>query len=87
MFNVSLEYLKIHFRAYSLFDLITSLRNIIYYNIVIRNKYGIKSYLREENNIFFTVDSITNENNYFSNYYNKIPTLVEDINYENLLNN
>lgn len=57
------------------FDILTSLRQMINNNVIIHNKYGIESYLREENNIFFLVDSITPETNYFSNYYNQIPIL------------
>ena len=54
-------------------------------NTVIFNRYGIQSYLREDNNIFFLVDSISNQNNYFSNFYNKKPVLNIDFSYEKIL--
>jgi len=78
IFNMLKDYLK--------FDVITSLRTIIADNIILYNKFGIQSFLREENNVFFLVDSLTNQNNYFSNYYNKNPVLTVDIEYSEILN-
>ena len=86
-FKLKLSDILNDMKEYILFDILTSLRNIINNNIVIYNKYGIQSYLREENNIFFLVDSISNQNNYFSNYYNKKPVLTVDISYNQILDN
>ena len=86
-FKLKLSTIIDNFKEYILFDIITALRDMINNNIVIYNKYGIQSYLREENNVFFLVDSISNQNNYFSNYYNKKPVLNIDVTYETILNN
>ena len=84
-FKIKLNEIIDDFKEYILFDIITSLRNMINNNTVIFNKYGIQSYLREDNNIFFLVDSISNQNNYFSNFYNKKPVLNIDFSYEKIL--
>jgi len=84
-FKIKLNTFIEDFKEYILFDILTALRNMINNNTVIFNKYGIQSYLREENNIFFLVDSISNQNNYFSNIYNKKPVLTIDISYQQIL--
>lgn len=85
-FSINLEDIITLFSDYISFDIVTSLRKIINDNIVIYNKYGIQSFLREENNIFFLADSISNQNNYFSNYYNEYPILSLDIYYPDIIN-
>lgn len=60
------------------FELISSLRNIINNNIPIRNKYGFSNYLKEDNNIYFLVDNLNNDNNYLSSFYNKNLGIVLD---------
>lgn len=84
-YKVHLDKIKNIFKEYLFFDLITSLNIIICENIVIVNNYGIDSYLREENNIFFLVDSISNQNNLFSNYYSKNPILILDLSYNEMI--
>lgn len=60
------------------FELISSLRNIINNNVPIRNKYGFLNYLKEDNDIYFLVDNLNNDNNYLSSFYNKNIGIVLD---------
>ena len=68
VFKIELGVLKQNFNSYSNFELLTSLQKMINENIIIHNMYGIQSFLREDDNIFFLVDSISNQNNLFSNF-------------------
>ena len=73
-FKLNLETL-INTFDYSKFQILTSLRIMINENYVIYNKYGLPSYLREEKNMFFLVDSLSVMSNFFSNYYTKNPNV------------
>ena len=86
IFKIKLQYIIEEFDTYTEFDILTTIRIIINDNIQLHNKYGISSYLREENNIFFLVDSLSNKNTYFSNYYNKNPLLELETSYMSILN-
>ena len=85
-FKLELNQIFDFFKDYLKFDIINALRTIITDNIILYNKFGIQSFLREENNVFFLVDSLTNQNNYFSNFYNKNPVLKVDMSYLEILN-
>ena len=61
---------------YTGFEILTTLRNIIDKNIPIRNMYGFISYLREENNIYFLVNSLSVTENITSAYYTKKPVIT-----------
>jgi len=85
IFEIDFDTLVNKFNIFTPFDILTSLRKIINYNIPINNKYNIQSYLREENNIYFLVDSITSEDNYMSTYYNKNLIINQDTVYNDIL--
>ena len=71
----------------SFFDIITALRKIINENIAIYNKYGYLSYLKEQNNIYFLIDSLTDTENYLNNYYCENPNMFKYNNtFLNILN-
>ena len=78
VFNIKLTDLIDILKNETIFDILTTIRAIIYENIFIINKYGIKSFLREQNNVVFLVDSILDQNDYFLNYYNKNPIINLD---------
>lgn len=69
------------------FELITSLRTIINNNLPIKNKYRFVNYLKEDNNIYFLVDNLYDDNTYLSSFYTKNPvittnkTFIDDLNY------
>jgi hypothetical protein len=61
-----------------LFPLLKALDFMITYNLPITNKFGIVSYLREENNTYYLVDNIILENNQFNlNYYTQSPMIIQ----------
>jgi len=81
------------FPTYSNFEIITALRTMINESTQIINKYGFPSYVREENNIFFLVDSLSVIGNFPSVYYTKKPnvkdnhtfgTIIEEMYFEKL---
>ena len=44
---------------YREFEILTALRNLITDNVAIKNRYGLISYVKEDNDIYFLVDSLT----------------------------
>lgn len=75
------------FSDFTLFDLLTSLRTLINENIVIKNKYGFSSYIREENDVYFLVNSLSVIGNSFSNYYTKTPNIINNDLFSSVLYN
>ena len=67
------------------FEIVTALKNIIDENIIIKNKYGFTSYLRENKNIYFLVNGLSPGYDLFSDYYTRIPNIVTDNNFEDIL--
>ena len=59
--------------------LLTALRKIINENIVIVNKYGFNSYLKENNDIYFLVNSLSIKGLFSSEYYTKFPTISDNL--------
>jgi hypothetical protein len=84
-FEINLETIIHYFSQYKVFEVITCLRNIINENKIIYNKFGFPNYLREDNNIYFLVDNITIESNYFSEYYTKNPIIVINESFNDIL--
>jgi len=74
-FKIDLDTIKNYFNEYTLFEIITGLRKIINDNKIINNRYGFPCYLKENNNIYFLVDTLTVESNYYSEYYTQNPLI------------
>lgn len=70
---------------YTDFELLNTLNFMINNNIEIINKYGISSYLRESNNIYFLVDNLTISGDISLSYYTKNPILKQDIDIEKIM--
>lgn len=70
---------------YNDFELISTLNMMILNNIEIINKYGISSYLRESNSMYFLVDNITITGDVSLSYYTKNPILREDLSQEEIM--
>ena len=85
VFVLDIETLKTYFHDYTNFDLLTALRKIINENIVIVNKYGFNSYLKENNDIYFIVNSLSIKGLFSSEYYTKFPTISDNINFADVL--
>jgi superfamily II DNA or RNA helicase len=79
-------------QSYSMFEIITALRHIINDNVIVRNKLGFPSYLREKNNVYFLVNYVYDQNNFLISYYNKHPIIknkkdLSTIVYTDIVNN
>jgi len=74
-FQLDLKDIVSQFPENSLFDIVSSLRDMINKSVVINNKYGFPSYLKEENDKFFLVDSLSTTGGYSLEYYTKNPTI------------
>jgi len=72
-FRMDLLSLIDFFPTYTDFELITALHTIINESTQIINKYGFPSYMKEENNIFFLVDSLSVIGRFSSEYYTEFP--------------
>ena len=57
------------------FDLLTALDSVISNSVPIYNKYGFTSYLQEENDMYFLVDSISTIGSASMAYYTKYPNV------------
>jgi len=69
----------------SLFEIIVSLKLMIDESYEIINKYGFIGYLKEENNVYFLVDSLIAEGNFLSEYYIEYPTVNAEKSFNNIL--
>ena len=63
--------------TFSLYEIFTTLRKIITENIPIVNKYGLISYLREENDVLFLVDNLSVGSDFNSSFYSKNPAILD----------
>jgi superfamily II DNA or RNA helicase len=86
-FTCSLEELLREFKFQTTFNIFTALNKIIYENIEIKNCYGFPSYLRENNNIYFLVESLSSGSVYIPNSYAKNLIILDNISYEGAFNN
>lgn len=85
-FNLDLDTIISFFPSYSRFEIISTLRTVINESKVITNKYGFPSYLKEENNIFFLVDSLSVIGDYSSKYYTKNPNVYTEQTFSKIIN-
>lgn len=70
------------------FIIMSTLRNIINKNLQIINKFGFISYLREQNDIFFLIDSLlVSSNDIQTLYYTENPIIKTQNNFKDILKN
>lgn len=67
------------------FQIMTALRRIIHDNVVIHDRYGLAAYLREQNNAYFLVGSLSVTGNTASQYYTSDPIHVTTITFKEIL--
>lgn len=84
-FRLDLLSLIEFFPDFSSFEIISALRTIINENIKVVNKYGFLSYLKEEKNIYFLVDSLGISGKIFSDYYTEFPNINKSITFEQVV--
>jgi DNA polymerase III delta prime subunit len=65
--------------------LIRSLKMMIEKSIPIINRYGLTSYLREENNFYFLVDKIEYPASFPLEYYNRFPNIQPKIHFSDIV--
>lgn len=75
-FTIHLVNIIEYFPMYSGFELMSALRTIINRNIEIRNRFGFINYLKEENNVYFLVEGLSDASSYFSSYYTRSPIIL-----------
>jgi hypothetical protein len=75
-FYIELDTIKGHFPSDTEFEIITALKTMIDESVVLVNKYGFPSYLKEENDVYFLVNSLSVSDNFFSMYYTKFPNIL-----------
>ena len=82
-FRIDLNVITQKFPDSTIFEIITALQTIINDNMVLTNKYGFPSYLREENDTYFLVNSMAVESDFYTEYYNKFPNIDSNNTFEN----
>lgn len=75
-FRISFTNIMEQFPENTEFEVLTALKNIIDESIVIKNRYGFSSYLREDQNIYFLVNNLSISDDSFSGYYAQVPNIV-----------
>ena len=79
-FRMELESIFNHFEGeYTNFEILSALNIIINDSIEIINMYGFPSYLAEENNIYFLINSLSVVGEISSYYYTKFPHISNPI--------
>lgn len=86
-FKLELKTILKYFPEYTEFQVMKSLNNIINENKIIKNKYGFYSYLKENNNMYFLVDNLSIDSNYYSEYYDQYPITIIKTSFDNIINN
>lgn len=84
-FSMDLESLKEYFYQYTEFELLTALRTMINESTTITNKYGFSSYIKEEKNVFFLVNSLSVSGLVSSDYYSEFPTITRQTTFNQTL--
>ena len=85
IFSIDLPTLSNSFDQYTQFEIITALRKMINENVVILNKYGLPSYLREDHDIYFLIDNLSVRGTFSSEYYTKYPHIRRNKTFNELL--
>ena len=80
IFSMDLNTIKTYFEEYTDFEIITALRTMVNQSIVVINKYGFTSYIKESNNIYFLIDNLSLKGKISSDYYTQYPHI-------NIMNN
>lgn len=84
-FRLDLDSIISHFNEYSDFDIISALRVLINESRQIINKYGFPSYVKEDMNIFFLVDSLSVIGSSVSDYYTEYPNIKKQISFDEII--
>lgn len=72
-FQIHISEILKQFQDHTEFEVITALQTLINESIPVINRYGFVNYIREENNVFFLVNSLTVKADFYTNYYAEYP--------------
>lgn len=86
VFKMHLDSINDLLSEYDEFNVISALNTIISENIIIKNKYGFTSYLKEYKNIYFLVTNITMNYDIFSSYYSHFPNIINKNTFNMIVN-
>lgn len=81
-FNTITEYLQ----EYTEFEILSALQTVINDNLILNNKYGLPCYLREDNNVYFLVDSLAIRPDFYTEYYTENPTIIVKKTFTDIMN-
>jgi superfamily II DNA or RNA helicase len=84
-FTMDIEAIFETINDFSKFEIVSALRTMVNENYPITNKYGLISYMREEDNKFFLVDSLSVVSTFPSEYYTRNPTLKSGLTFSKLV--
>ena len=59
--------------------MLQTLKYVIDKNMIFKNKYGMRTYLKEDNNLFFLVDDLKTPPSFFLEYYNRSPQIHSEM--------
>jgi len=85
-FIVDFKYLKVTFSDYNEFEILKALYEIITKNVILRNKYGFASYLKEDNNTYFLSNDLGQSASLLTTYYTQNPTVYDTTTFQRILN-
>lgn len=78
-FSLTLVELFDRFRDYEQFVVIRALKKVVDQSIPIYNRFGFKSYLRENNDVYFIVDTMDKPSSVLASYYTSHPAIKSSI--------
>lgn len=84
-FRIEFKTLEGELTDYTTFEILTALRKIINESMPIVNMYGLVSYVKEENNIFFLIDNLSVVGILSSEYYTQYPHIKEPYDFSKII--
>lgn len=85
-FKISFDSITKKFKNYTTFEILSALQTIINDNLILTNKYGLPCYLREEKNVYFLVNSLSIEPDFYTEYYTKYPHIGTNRSFDDIMN-
>ena len=84
-FSLELHSIKEILSEFTSFEILTALRELINKSHTIYNKYNLPSYIKESNNRFYLVDSLSVIGEISTDYYTEYPTIKKYSNYKDVM--
>jgi hypothetical protein len=84
-FAADFNTLQFHLIEFTEFEIITALREMINMKTKITNRYGFPSYLKEENNLYFLVDSLLVSGTFYLEYYTRVPVIPDMESFQSII--